>query len=102
MNLTPLNCNARGELDGVIDVVHHATRHILTTTVTTVAGFLPLILGGSLFWAPLAVIMAGGVLGATLIALVFVPAAHSLLARRACAQATPEASNAICSALNAA
>ncbi|MAW61998.1 MAG: hypothetical protein CMJ94_14370 [Planctomycetes bacterium] len=93
---------ARGELDGVIDVVHHATRHILTTTVTTVAGFLPLILGGSLFWAPLAVIMAGGVLGATLIALVFVPAAHSLLARRACAQATPEASNAICSALNAA
>ena len=41
-------------------------------------------------------------MGATLIALVFVPAAHSLLARRACAQATPEASNAICSALNAA
>lgn len=73
--------SARGELEGVVNVVLHATRHVMTTTVTTVAGFLPLIVSGSLFWSPLAVIMAGGVMGATLIALVYVPAAHTLLAR---------------------
>ncbi len=75
---------ARGETQAVVHVVLHSTRHILTTTVTTVAGFMPLILGGSLFWPPLAVVIAGGVLGATLIALVFVPALHQVLARRAC------------------
>jgi len=74
---------SRGDRRAVVDVVLHSTRHILTPTVTTIAGFMPLILGGSLFWAPLAVVIAGGVLGATLIALVFVPALHQLLAARA-------------------
>lgn len=91
---------ARGQLNAVVQVVMNATRHVMTTTVTTVAGFLPLILGGSLFWAPLAVIMAGGVLGATLIALVFVPAAHLVSTRSSATQADAEASKPICTELN--
>ena len=57
----------------VREVVIRSTRHILATTVTTVAGFLPLILAGGGFWPPLAITIAGGVVGATLLALVLVP-----------------------------
>ncbi|MDG1491677.1 MAG: MMPL family transporter, partial [Planctomycetota bacterium] len=41
----------------------------------------PLILAGGGFWPPLAVAIAGGVAGATLIAVTLVPAAHLLIAR---------------------
>jgi multidrug efflux pump subunit AcrB len=43
-------------------------------------GFVPLILGGGGFWPPLAVAIAGGVVGATLLAIYFIPAAYLLLA----------------------
>ena len=42
----------------------------------------PLIIAGGAFWPPLAVAIAGGVLGATLIAITLVPAAHGVVARR--------------------
>lgn len=71
-----------GDRKAVQHVVMHATRHVLTTTVTTVAGFLPLILSGGAFWPPLAIAIAGGVLGATVLALVFVPSAFLLLRPR--------------------
>ena len=58
--------------------VSGCTRHIVATTMTTAAGFTPLILGGGEFWPPLAVAIAGGVLGATLLALVFAPAAYQI------------------------
>jgi Cu/Ag efflux pump CusA len=45
------------------------------------AGFTPLILDGGQFWPPLAVAIGGGVLGATLLGLAFVPSAHLLLTR---------------------
>lgn len=60
-------------------VVLAATRHVLATTLTTIVGFLPLIVSGGRFWPPLAVTIAGGVGGATLLALLFVPAVHVLL-----------------------
>ena len=63
-------------------VVLHSTRHVLTTTLTTAIGFVPLLLSGSEFWQPLAVAIAGGVIGATLIALYFVPSAYYLLKSR--------------------
>ncbi len=59
--------------------VSGCSRHIIATTCTTVAGFTPLILDGGKFWPPLAVAIAGGVTGATLLALIFVPAAYRLL-----------------------
>lgn len=64
------------------DVVIRSSRHVLATTVTTIAGFIPLILEGGGFWPPLAITIAGGVFGATLLALVFVPAAFALVAGR--------------------
>ncbi len=70
-----------GDAQAIHEVVMHATRHVLTTTMTTVLGFLPLILGGGAFWPPLAVAIAGGVIGATFLALYFIPAAYLLLVR---------------------
>jgi multidrug efflux pump subunit AcrB len=70
----------RGEIDAVVDEVMASSGHVLATTLTTIGGFLPLLIfiGGD-FWPPLAIVLSGGVAGATLIALVMVPAAHLLL-----------------------
>ncbi|MEZ6126950.1 MAG: efflux RND transporter permease subunit [Planctomycetaceae bacterium] len=65
---------AGGDIAAIREVVIRSTRHVLATSLTTIAGFLPLILVGGGFWPPLAVTIAGGVGGATLIALVLVPA----------------------------
>ena len=60
-------------------VVSSCTRHIIATTLTTIVGFLPLIVGGGGFWPPLAITIAGGVGGATFLALYIVPSWHLLL-----------------------
>jgi multidrug efflux pump subunit AcrB len=72
----------RGDPAAMRRVVAGSTRHVLTTSLTTMFGFLPLILAGGLFWPPLAVAVAGGVAGATLLALYFAPCAYLLLERR--------------------
>jgi len=69
-----------GDLHATVDVVREATRHVLSTSLTTIAGFMPLILAGGGFWPPLAVAIAGGVAGATLIAVTLVPATHRAVA----------------------
>ena len=66
----------------LVRVTTRCTRHVLATTLTTIAGFTPLILAGGRFWPPLAITIAGGVSGATLIALFFVPASYRLLCSR--------------------
>jgi multidrug efflux pump subunit AcrB len=63
-------------------VVRRSTGHILATTLTTMAGFIPLILGGGQFWPPLAISIGMGVAGATVLALAFVPAAYRLYQRQ--------------------
>ncbi|MGI9518364.1 MAG: efflux RND transporter permease subunit [Pirellulaceae bacterium] len=68
-----------GDREATVDVVMRSTRHILSTTLTTIAGFTPLILAGGGFWPPLAIAIAGGVVGATVLALVFVPSAFLLV-----------------------
>lgn len=73
---------ARGDLQAMIDVVAGSGRHILSTTLTTFGGFLPLILGGGAFWPPFAMAIAGGVLLSTVVSFGFVPAAFRLLYRR--------------------
>jgi len=72
----------RGNKKAVQEVVVHATRHVLTTTLTTIFGFLPLILDGGGFWPPLAVVIAGGVGGATVLALYFIPSVYILLKKK--------------------
>ncbi|MEM9645707.1 MAG: efflux RND transporter permease subunit, partial [Planctomycetota bacterium] len=70
---------AAGDLDAMVSEVLLSSRHVIATTLTTMAGFAPLILDGGLFWPPMAVCIAGGVAGATLLALVLVPACYRLL-----------------------
>ncbi|TWU39730.1 Cobalt-zinc-cadmium resistance protein CzcA [Novipirellula artificiosorum] len=62
--------------------VYASTRHVFTTSVTTVAGVLPLILRGGVFWPPMMIVIAGGVVGATAIALCFTPACFELIKPR--------------------
>lgn len=68
-----------GNIAELTKVVVGSTRHIIATTITTIAGFLPLILSGGEFWPPLAITIAGGVGGATFLALFFVPSLSLLL-----------------------
>ncbi len=68
-----------GNIKAMVKVVIRSTRHVLTTTITTVAGFIPLLIDGGEFWPPLAICVAGGVIGATLLALLFVPCAYLLI-----------------------
>ena len=75
-----------GDPAAVRDVVVRSTRHVLATTLTTVVGFLPLILSGGGFWPPLATSIAGGVSGATVLALFFAPSAYVLLMCRGCSE----------------
>ena len=63
--------------EGLIDVVMRSTRHIITTSVTTIGGFLPLLVS-SIFFKPLAWAMAGGVFGATIIALFYIPSLYAI------------------------
>ena len=62
----------------LIEVVIRSTRHIITTSLTTLGGFLPLIFS-SIFFRPLAWGMSIGVLGATMTALLYIPAMFILI-----------------------
>jgi multidrug efflux pump subunit AcrB len=70
---------ATGNREAMVEEVTGTTRHIVSTSLTTMAGFTPLILGGGGFWPPLAVAIAGGVAGATVLALLFAPSAYLIL-----------------------
>jgi len=76
------SASKRGDVDAMVLVVMDATRHIVSTTVTTIGGFLPLILFGGHFWPPLAMAIAGGVAGSAILALYLVPAMFSHFARK--------------------
>ncbi len=62
----------------ITSVVLGSTRHVVSTTLTTIGGFFPLLIDRGGFWPPLAVVMAGGVAGATLVAVYFIPAGYTL------------------------
>ncbi len=72
-----------GDHDAIADATLGATRHIVSTTLTTVAGFMPLLLlSGGGFWPPLAIVIAGGVGFSITLSLVFTPVAYRLIAGR--------------------
>ena len=72
----------RGSLYAIREVVMNSSRHIVSTTVTTFGGFLPLILEGSQFWPPFAMAIAGGVLLSTIVSFFLVPPMFALINRR--------------------
>ncbi len=65
-----------GGVDQVAHTVARASRHVVATTFTTVAGFLPLLMGADRFWHPLAGVMVGGVVGASFLGLLFCPVVY--------------------------
>jgi multidrug efflux pump subunit AcrB len=67
-----------GEVQAIVEEVLLATRHIVATTLTTLGGFLPLVLAGGDFWPPLAVVIAGGVGLSIVLGLLFSPALYRL------------------------
>ena len=71
-----------GDSKAIINCVQSCTRHISSTTITTVGGFLPLVLAGGGFWPPFAVAVAGGTVLTTLLSFIFVPVAFSLFSQR--------------------
>lgn len=79
--LTALQRNpkaALGDKAAMAETVLAQSRHIVSTTVTTFGGFLPLILAGGGFWPPFAMAIAGGVLLSTVVSFYFVPPAFAL------------------------
>ncbi len=79
--LSALQENARansGDRAAMVDVVAGSSRHIISTTVTTVGGFLPLILDGGGFWPPFAMSIAGGVALSVILAFAFTPQMFAL------------------------
>ena len=72
----------QGDSSAIIKGVQSCTRHITSTTITTVGGFLPLILAGGGFWPPFAIAIAGGTVLTTLLSFLFVPAAFSWFSKR--------------------
>ncbi|MCL1077071.1 efflux RND transporter permease subunit [Parashewanella spongiae] len=79
-----------GESKTIVSLVNSCTRHISSTTVTTIGGFLPLILAGGGFWPPFAVAIAGGTLLTTLISLIWVPSAYFMIMRNKTSSAVIE------------
>jgi len=71
---------AQGDPDRIMDCVLGSGRHLLSTTLTTMSSFLPLLLliGGE-FWPPLAVVLFWGVGGSTLLALFFTPVLYTVI-----------------------
>ena len=72
-----------GDVDAMARVVVASGRHIVSTTATTVGGFLPLVLAGGQFWPPFATALAGGVLLSTVVSFWFVPPAFRIVYARA-------------------
>lgn len=68
-----------GDKAVIINIVSGCGRHISSTTITTVGGFIPLIIAGGGFWPPFAIAIAGGTLLTTLLSLVWVPTMYLLL-----------------------
>ncbi|MDJ0626998.1 MAG: efflux RND transporter permease subunit [Rhodobacter sp.] len=73
---------AAGDRAAMVRVVMGSSRHIVSTTITTFGGFLPLILAGGGFWPPFAMSIAGGVLLSTVVSFYFTPPVYALIRRR--------------------
>ena len=75
--IAAINANPKAKQGDTREIVKETmgcSRHILSTTFTTVGGLVPLLLfsEGS-FWPPLAVVLAGGVGFSVILSLVFTP-----------------------------
>lgn len=72
---------SEGDQEAVLEAVMSCTRHITSTTITTIGGFMPLILAGGGFWPPFAVAIAGGTALTTILSFYFVPPMFMLVTK---------------------
>ncbi|TPV94330.1 MAG: efflux RND transporter permease subunit [Myxococcales bacterium FL481] len=77
--------------EALVQAVAVRTRPILLTTLTTVAGLLPLALSSTSLWPPLAWAMISGLVASTGLTLLLVPALYRLLIR----ESPPRANQAV-------
>ena len=81
--IAAINANPQAKLGNISQIVEETmgcSRHILSTTFTTVGGFIPMLLfSEGTFWPPLAVVLAGGVGFSVILSLVFTPLVVSRL-----------------------
>lgn len=84
--IAAINANEKAKMGDIPEIVNETmscSRHILSTTFTTVGGFIPLLLfSEGTFWPPLAVVLAGGVGFSIILSLVFTPIVAGRLAIR--------------------
>lgn len=74
---------SNGNIDEIVKETMSCSRHILSTTFTTVGGFIPLLIfSEGTFWPPLAVVLAGGVGFSVILSLIFTPLVVGKLAQR--------------------
>jgi len=83
--IAAINGNAKaksGDTRAIVEETMSCSRHILSTTFTTVGGLIPLLLfsQGS-FWPPLAVVLAGGVGFSVILSLFFTPTIIAMMCR---------------------
>lgn len=72
----------KGSTVEIVNETMSCSRHILSTTFTTVGGLIPLLLfSEGTFWPPLAVVLAGGVGFSVILSLVFTPVLVAALCR---------------------
>ena len=71
------NANSPINKEDLVEVIIRSTRHVITTSATTIGGFMPLLVT-SIFFGPLAWAMAGGVIGSAVIALFYIPACYAI------------------------
>ena len=67
-----------GKVDAIVELISLLTRHVLCTTFTVGCSFIPMLMEGGTFWPPMAIVVIGGVFGATALALYWIPAIHLL------------------------
>ena len=79
-----------GDKEAMVEVVMGSSRHIISTTITTFGGFLPLILSGGGFWPPFAMAVAGGVLLSTVVSFYFTPPMFRMVYAGKRQRSTPE------------
>ncbi|MEM8784838.1 MAG: efflux RND transporter permease subunit, partial [Pseudomonadota bacterium] len=64
--------------DAIVDAAMQRVRPILLTSLTTSLGLMPMAISGGALFEPMATIMIGGLLVASLISLIFVPSIYRL------------------------
>lgn len=101
--IAAINADAKarlGDTQAIVEATMSCSRHILSTTVTTVGGFIPLLLfSEGTFWPPLAVVLAGGVGFSVILSLIFTPVVVAAINRKK-ARRLEKSGVDVCSLLN--